>query len=144
MSDSVVNNIIPNDDFLLSIRLSEVRGNNGQKIIIESDGSMIIGTGDTDRLTINSTGELTYQGGMSYNNVTNALTVGTLSGAATNLSGGLGGQIPYQSATSTTALLANGAAGQVGGGGARGAGGSHGRPARHAPQGGAENGQGLL
>lgn len=32
---------------------------------------------------------------------------------ATNLSGGLGGSIPYQSAVNTTALLANGTAGQV-------------------------------
>ena len=34
-------------------------------------------------------------------------------GTATNLSGGLGGQIPYQSAVNTTAFLANGTAGQV-------------------------------
>jgi hypothetical protein len=33
--------------------------------------------------------------------------------AAGNLAGGLGGQIPYQSAVNTTALLANGTAGQV-------------------------------
>ena len=32
---------------------------------------------------------------------------------ATNIAGGLGGQIPYQSAANTTALLANGTAGQV-------------------------------
>jgi hypothetical protein len=32
---------------------------------------------------------------------------------ATNIKGGLGGQIPYQSAVDTTALLANGSAGQV-------------------------------
>ena len=32
---------------------------------------------------------------------------------ATNLNGGLGGQIPYQSATGITAMLANGSAGQV-------------------------------
>jgi hypothetical protein len=37
------------------------------------------------------------------------LTVGT----ATNLAAGLGGQIPYQSAVGTTAMLANGTAGQV-------------------------------
>ena len=107
-----INNGPPRNTSSWGIRLSDITGNNGQKIIIESDGSMIIGTGDTDRLTINSSGAWTCQGGMSYNNATNALTVGTLSGAATNLSGGLGGQIPYQSATSTTALLANGTAGQ--------------------------------
>jgi hypothetical protein len=88
MSDSVVNNIIPDDDFLLSIRLSEVRGNNGQKIVIHSDGSMIIRTGDTDRVTISSSGELTVHGGMTYNNVSNTLTAttfsGDLSGTSTN------------------------------------------------------------
>jgi hypothetical protein len=81
MSDSVVNNIIPEDDFLLSIRLSEVRGNNGQKIVIHSDGSMIIRTGDTDRITISSSGELTVHGGMTYNNQTNTLAASTFSGA---------------------------------------------------------------
>ena len=88
MSDSVVNNIIPNDDFLLSIRLSEVRGNNGQKIVIHSDGSMIIRTGDTDRITISSSGELTVHGGMTYNNQTNTLAAttfrGDLVGTSTN------------------------------------------------------------
>jgi hypothetical protein len=88
MSDSVVNNIIPNDDFLLSIRLSEVRGNNGQKIVIHSDGSMIIRTGDTDRITISTSGELTFHGGMTYNNQTNTLAAttfrGDLSGTSTN------------------------------------------------------------
>ena len=88
MSDSVVNNIIPDDDFLLSIRLSEVRGNNGQKIVIHSDGSMIIRTGDTDRITISSSGELTVHGGMTYNNQTNTLAAttfrGDLSGTSTN------------------------------------------------------------
>jgi len=34
-------------------------------------------------------------------------------GAATNIAGGTGGTIPYQSAASTTVLLANGTAGQV-------------------------------
>lgn len=88
MSDSVVNNIIPDDDFLLSIRLSEVRGNNGQKIVIHSDGSMIIRTGDTDRITISSSGELTVHGGMTYNNQTNTLAAttfrGDLVGTSTN------------------------------------------------------------
>jgi hypothetical protein len=88
MSDSVVNNIIPEDDFLLSIRLSEVRGTNGQKIVLHSDGSMIIRTGDTDRITISSSGELTVHGGMTYNNATNTLAAsifrGDLAGTSTN------------------------------------------------------------
>ena len=38
---------------------------------------------------------------------------GLTAGTATNLAGGLGGQIPYQSSVNTTALLANGTSGQV-------------------------------
>jgi hypothetical protein len=51
--------------------------------------------------------------------VTSPLFIGDLSGnattatIATNIAGGLGGSIPYQSAVNTTALLANGTAGQV-------------------------------
>ena len=45
-------------------------------------------------------------------NVTGTAT-GLTAGTANNLSGGLGGQIPYQSAAGTTAMLANGTAGQV-------------------------------
>ena len=59
-------------------------------------------------------------GVMTYNPSTNAITANTFNGAlsgtatrATNIAGGLGGQIPYQSAVNTTALLANGTAGQV-------------------------------
>jgi hypothetical protein len=107
-----INNFIPDDGSLWSIRAVDISGNYNQKLTLDAAGNAIIRTGNIDRLTINSSGAWTCQGGMSYNNVTNALTVGTLSGAATNLSGGLGGQIPYQSATSTTALLANGTAGQ--------------------------------
>ena len=53
---------------------------------------------------------------LTYNPSTNTLTSTNFNGnatSATNLAGGLGGQIPYQSAASTTALLANGTAGQV-------------------------------
>jgi hypothetical protein len=53
---------------------------------------------------------------LTYNPSTNTLTATNFSGnatSATNLAGGLGGQIPYQSAASTTALLANGIDGQV-------------------------------
>ena len=42
----------------------------------------------------------------------NALSAFTAT-TATNIAGGLGGSIPYQSALATTALLANGTAGQV-------------------------------
>lgn len=45
----------------------------------------------------------------------NAATAGssTTSTTATNLAGGLGGSVPYQSAAGTTAMLANGSAGQL-------------------------------
>ena len=52
-----------------------------------------------DILTVN--GDLTVNGSLSGNTTT-----------AINIAGGLGGQIPYQSAVNTTALLANGTAGQ--------------------------------
>ena len=108
-----LNNFIPNDGSLWSIRAVDISGNYNQKLSLDASGNAIIQTGNTDRLTINSSGAWTCQGGMSYNNVTNTLTAGTFSGAATNLAGGAGGQIPYQSAASTTALLANGTTGQV-------------------------------
>lgn len=115
-----VNNFIPDDGSLWSIRAVDISGNYNQKLTLDASGNAIVKTGNTDRLTINSSGAWTCQGGMTYNNSTNTLTATTFSGAlsgnatsATNLSGGLGGQIPYQSATSTTALLANGTAGQV-------------------------------
>ena len=107
-----INNFIPDDGSLWSVRAVDISGNYNQKLTLDAAGNAIIRTGNVDRLTINSSGAWTCQGGMSYNNVTNALTAGTFSGAATNLSGGLGGQVPYQSATSTTALLANGTSGQ--------------------------------
>ena len=115
-----VNNFIPDDGSLWSIRTYDISGNYNQKLLFDPSGNAIIRTGNTDRLTINNTGAWTCQGGMTYNNSTNTLTAGTFSGAlsgtattATNLAGGLGGQIPYQSAANTTALLANGTAGQV-------------------------------
>ena len=46
---------------------------------------------------------------LNQNTTGNATTATT----ATNLAGGLGGAIPYQSAAGTTALLANGSAGQI-------------------------------
>jgi hypothetical protein len=55
----------------------------------------------------------------STNTITATAFVGDLSGnattatMATNIAGGAGGSIPYQTAVNTTALLANGTAGQV-------------------------------
>ena len=45
--------------------------------------------------------------------VTASTFVGALTGTATNLKGGAGGSIPYQSAADTTVFLANGAAGYI-------------------------------
>lgn len=68
------------------------------------------------------TGAIQKTAGLSCNPSTNTITattfVGDLSGnsttstRATNIAGGLGGSIPYQTAVNTTALLANGTAGQ--------------------------------
>jgi hypothetical protein len=91
-----VKNFIPEDGSLWSIRLAEVRGNNGQKIVLHSDGRMIISSENVDLVTISSSGELTFHGGvhgsvhggMTYNNVSNTLTAttfrGDLSGTSTN------------------------------------------------------------
>ena len=96
MSDSVVKNFIPDDGSLWSIRLAEVRGNNGQKIVLHSDGRMIISSENVDLVTISSSGELTFHGGvhgsvhggMTYNNQTNTLAASTfrgdLAGTSTN------------------------------------------------------------
>jgi len=115
-----VKNFIPDDGSLWSIRAVDISGNYGQKLLFDTLGNAIIKTGNTDRLTIGNTGAWNVQGGMTYDNATNTLTattfIGALSGnatSATNIAGGLGGQIPYQSAASTTALLSNGTAGQV-------------------------------
>ena len=115
-----LNNFIPNDGSLWSIRAVDISGNYNQKLTFDASGNAIVRTGNTDRLTINSSGAWTCQGGMTYNNTSDTLTAATFSGelngsatSATNIAGGLGGQIPYQSAASTTALLANGTAGQV-------------------------------
>jgi hypothetical protein len=114
-----VNNFIPDDGSLWSIRAVDISGNYGQKLLFDASGNTIVRTGNTDRLTIGNTGAWNVEGGMTYNNATNTLTVGTFSGAlsgnatsATNIAGGTGGSLPYQSAASTTAFLSNGTTGQ--------------------------------
>ncbi len=52
-------------------------------------------------------------GGVDVATVTSSGISATISGPVANLSGGSGGTIPYQSAVNTTAMLANGTAGQV-------------------------------
>jgi uncharacterized small protein (DUF1192 family) len=51
--------------------------------------------------------------GTNITGTATALNIGGNATTATNLAGGLGGQIPYQTAAGTTAMLANGTAGQV-------------------------------
>ena len=51
--------------------------------------------------------------GTNITGTATALNIGGNATTATNLAGGLGGQIPYQTASGTTAMLANGTAGQV-------------------------------
>ena len=94
-----LSNFIPDDGSLWSIRAVDISGNYNQKLSLDASGNAIIITGNTDRLTINSSGAWTCQGGMTYNNSTNTLTAGTFSGTATtatNIAGGIASQIPYQ------------------------------------------------
>lgn len=79
-----VNNFIPNDGSLWSIRAYDISGNYNQKLLFDSSGNAIVRTGNTDRLTINNTGAWTCQGGMTYNNSTNTLTATNFSGTASN------------------------------------------------------------
>ena len=111
-----LSNFIPDDGSLWSIRAVDISGNYNQKLSLDASGNAIIITGNTNRLTINSSGAWTCQGGMTYNNSTNTLTAGTFSGTATtatNIAGGIASQIPYQTAPNTTAFIPNGTAGQV-------------------------------
>jgi hypothetical protein len=79
-----IKDFIPNDGSLWSIRAVDISGNYNQKLSLDSSGSAVIRTGNTDRLTINSSGAWTCQGGMTYNNATNTLTASNFSGTATN------------------------------------------------------------
>jgi hypothetical protein len=86
----------------------------------------------TGNLTGNVTGNVTGSSGSTTGNAATATNVAysgltgtvptwnqnttgnaTTATKATNIAGGLGGSIPYQTAVNTTALLANGSAGQV-------------------------------
>ena len=74
-----------------------------------TNGVYTTGAGTVFLAPNGSAASLTSFPTLNQNTTGNALTATT----ATHLAGGLGGQIPYQSAAGTTALLANGAAGQV-------------------------------
>jgi len=98
---------------------SNIQTNSGQNLTLDASGnsSVVFKTNGTNRLTINQAGLITFGTLGSYDPSTNFFTatkfVGDLSGNTINIAGGLGGSIPYQSAVNTTALLANGTAGQV-------------------------------
>jgi len=71
------------------------------------------GTGNKGLFIDDTTTTLSFN--PSTGNFTTTTFTGALSGnatTATNIAGGLGGQIPYQSAVNTTAFLANGNSGQ--------------------------------
>jgi hypothetical protein len=62
-----------------------------------------------------STERVDISGNLNVSGTITAITslVGTLTGTASDLAGGLGGSIPYQTAVNNTSMLANGTAGQV-------------------------------
>lgn len=97
-------------------------GNNGTWSINTSGTANVAGgsagaipyqfaTNQTSVLAAGTSGQVFLSGGAGAPSWANpgSLSVGT----ATNLAGGLGGQIPYQTAAGATAMLANGTAGQV-------------------------------
>lgn len=85
MSDE---NIIPYNFSSWNMRLDEIIGNYNQKISLDSDGNIIVRTGNAKRITVSSSGDVTIEGGLNYNSETNILTVktfnGDLAGTSTN------------------------------------------------------------
>jgi len=76
-----------------------------------SAGSSDIDMNNNDITGANAITATTFTGALTGNAST--ATSATTATTATNIAGGAGGSIPYQSAVNTTALLANGTAGQV-------------------------------
>ena len=77
MSDE---NIIPYNVSSWNMRLDEIIGNYNQKISLDSDGNIIVRTGNAKRITVSSSGDVTIEGGLNYKNETNILTVKTFNG----------------------------------------------------------------
>jgi len=65
-----------------------------------------------DATNLKSGGALGTPSSGTVTNLTGTANI-SITGTATNIAGGAGGRIPYQSAANTTALLANGTAGQL-------------------------------
>jgi hypothetical protein len=100
------------------------KGNNGDVLISTTTGfsfvaantltpnlSQVLFVGNTATNNINLNGNVSAN--TFIGNLTGTASNATTATTATNIAGGSGGSIPYQSAASTTALLANGLAGQV-------------------------------
>ena len=82
--------------------------------VISPNLSQVLFVGNTATNDINLTGNIsatTFIGNLT--GIATSATTATTATRATNIAGGSGGSIPYQSAANTTALLANGTAGQV-------------------------------
>ena len=97
-------------------RIQNFGTSNPNLTVGSNNAGLILSSGTTT--TINATTGYTVNlNGVPKINIT-SLGVATFNGnattatTATNLAGGLGGSIPYQSAVNTTALLANGTSGQ--------------------------------
>lgn len=97
-----------------------ITGATKTKITYDAKGLVTSGTDATTADIADSSNKryvtddnLTVIGNTSGTNTGNQTTITGNAGTATSLTGGLGGQVPYQSAANTTAMLANGTAGQV-------------------------------
>jgi hypothetical protein len=94
----------------LSLPQTQISGTAGQVTYIDPTGFQ---GGDT-AFTFNDTTKTLNSTHMTATDFTGHLIGNSdTSTTATNLAGGLGGSIPYQTAVNTTAMLSNGSAGQV-------------------------------
>ncbi len=68
--------------------LDLVHGQNNANIIVEGKGTgdIILKTNNIDRITVNDTGVINFQGGASYNNTTNTFTATNFTGLASTSS----------------------------------------------------------
>jgi hypothetical protein len=80
----------------------------GYLAVTSPNGLYLSNGSSTTRITPNDVSSTIFNGDLDGNAGT-----ATTATTATNLAGGAGGSIPYQTAVNTTALLANGTAGQV-------------------------------
>ena len=111
-------NITTFTDYITAFFREPIAGTNVTFTRRAALGAESLRVGTSNHLTVSLTGVLTATSPVfttpNIGTATGSITgnAGTAT-ASTNLSGGLGGSIPYQSAVNTTVLLANGTAGQV-------------------------------